>query len=304
MKTISYILFTILICFGLSTIAQVAINTDGSEADISAILELKSTSSGLLLPRLSTSEMNSISSPKAGLLIFNTSFSEFYGYNGSKWVSLSVVNMSCSNPITDSRDGKTYEIVQVGNQCWMKESMNIGTRIDGSIDQSDDGSIEKYCYDDSDANCNTYGGLYQWNEMMQYTTTEGVQGICPDGWHIPSDDEWKTLYGTVDSQYGVGDSEWDGTGWIGTDAGENLKSTTGWNSGGSGTNLYGFSALPSGYRNPSGNFYNLGNHGDTWSSTESGSEYAFECYLAYNYNKVNRDNPDKDHAFAVRCIRD
>jgi len=90
-------------------------------------------------------------------------------------------------PFTDARDGKTYNTVLIGTQCWMRENLNIGTRIDGSQNQTDNGTIEKYCYDDLESNCDIYGGLYQWDEAMQYVTTQGVQGICPAGWHLPTD---------------------------------------------------------------------------------------------------------------------
>ena len=127
----------------------------------------------------------------------------------------------CGELLTDSRDGQQYETVLIGTQCWMAENLNIGTRIDGVNDPSDNGNIEKYCYDDDPANCETYGGLYQWNEMMEYVTIERVQGICPEGWYIPTDDDWKILEGTVDSYFAVGDPIWDQGGWRGFDAGKN-----------------------------------------------------------------------------------
>ena len=101
-------------------------------------------------------------------------------------------------PVVD-RDGNKYSIVQIGLQCWLDRNMNVGTRINGATAQTNNGTIEKYCYSDTDANCTTNhpkrpdGGLYQWDEAMQYSTTEGAQGICPSGWHIPTDAEWHTL---------------------------------------------------------------------------------------------------------------
>ena len=87
-------------------------------------------------------------------------------------------------------EGQIYNTVQIGTQCWLRENLNVGTKINGNQTQTNNGIIEKYCYDDIEANCTAYGGLYQWNEMMQYVTNEGVQGICPLGWHIPTDGEW------------------------------------------------------------------------------------------------------------------
>ncbi|MBK7631804.1 MAG: hypothetical protein IPJ23_14080 [Ignavibacteriales bacterium] len=82
-------------------------------------------------------------------------------------------------------EGKTYGTVLIGTQCWMKENLNVGTMIQGNSNQSNNGVKEKYCYNNDTANCSIYGGLYQWNEAMQYVTTEGARGICPEGW-IPT----------------------------------------------------------------------------------------------------------------------
>jgi len=81
-------------------------------------------------------------------------------------------------------EGKTYTTIQIGTQCWLKENLDVGTRIDGSLNQTNNSPtniIEKYCYGDDPNNCTTYGGLYQWGEAMQYATTEGARGICPEG---------------------------------------------------------------------------------------------------------------------------
>lgn len=92
---------------------------------------------------------------------------------------------------TDSRDGNIYHTVQIGEQCWMQSNLNIGEMINKSEMQSNNGIFEKYCYDDNEDICSKYGGLYQWWEVMQYS--KGAQGLCPTGWHIPSESEWKTL---------------------------------------------------------------------------------------------------------------
>jgi len=170
-------------------------------------------------------------------------------------------------------------------------------------EMTDNGVIEKYCYDNDTNNCNTYGGLYQWDEMMQYTTQQGAQGICPDGWHVPSDEEWKILEGAVDSQYPVGDPEWDQHGFRGYDAGTNLKTTSGW-SYGNGTDLYGFAALPGGYRYGNGFFYGIGSYGYWWSFTEYSSSYAWYRTLRYYYDGVRRSSNYKTSGFSLRCLKD
>ncbi len=89
--------------------------------------------------------------------------------------------------------GQTYHTVLIGNQCWLKENLNIGTMIPGGVKQTDNGIIEKYCSGNLEYNCEVYGGLYQWNEVMQYVTTQKARGICPEGWHIPAAADWQQL---------------------------------------------------------------------------------------------------------------
>jgi uncharacterized protein (TIGR02145 family) len=210
----------------------------------------------------------------------------------------------CPGVPTVTYEGQVYNTVLIGSQCWLKENLNVGTMINGSQNQTNNGTIEKYCYDDNTANCEIYGGLYQWNEMMGYSTTPGVQGICPPGWHIPTDDEWKILEGTVDSQYGVGDPIWDNWGYRGFDAGKNLKSTTGWDSGGNGTDLYGFGALPGGNRITNGLFWYLGLNGQWWSSSEISGTYAWTRRLYTGNDGSYRNGDGNTYGFSVRCLKD
>jgi len=210
----------------------------------------------------------------------------------------------CPGIPTITYQGQVYNTVLIGEQCWLKENLNIGTMINGNEEMTENGVIEKYCYDNNIANCETYGGLYQWDEMMQYTTTQGVQGICPIGWHSPTDEEWKILEGTVDSQYPVGYPIWNQTGTRGYDAGEKLKSTTGWYSGGNGTNDFGFTALPGGHRNSVGNFNMLTSDDSFWSSSEGSNNNAWGRALHYGYDGIHRSLNTKAEGFSVRCLKD
>jgi len=160
----------------------------------------------------------------------------------------------CNLPVEDNRDGQFYQTKQIGTQCWMAENLNLGTMISGTGNQTNNGTIEKYCYNNSTDNCDVYGGLYQWGEMMQYVTTPGVEGICPPtgGWHLPTDAEYCTLTQFIDPTVNCST-----TGWSGTDAGIKMKSTTGWYGGGNGTNTSGFTALPGGARNTNGSFTSI-----------------------------------------------
>ena len=273
--------------------------------DDAALLELSSTTMGLLPPRMSTTQMNAISSPPSGLLVFNTTVNMLFCYNGESWKpTMNNDGMSCG---TISYSGKSYNTVIIGTQCWMAENLNVGTRIDGLNEQIDNSIIEKYCYDDLESNCDTYGGLYQWDEMMQYSTEEGTQGICPMGWHLPDDEQWKTLEGYVDSEYGVGDGEWDNTLYRGFDAGLNLKSGNNWTSGGYGDDLYDFAAEPGGLRLTEvvgATFSEIQLAGLFWTSSAFDSDDAWRRLLSWSLDKIGRLETDKEKGFSVRCIKD
>lgn len=207
-------------------------------------------------------------------------------------------------PTVTDADGNVYNTVLIGNQCWMKENLKVGTRIDSTKEMTDNGVIEKYCYDDDPANCDVYGGLYQWNELMGYSTQESSQGICPNGWHVPSDEEWKILEGSVDSEYGVGDSIWNSVDWRGYDAGDNIKSKNGWYSGGNGSDTFSFSAIPGGVRGYDGYLNGLGHYAYFWSSTEYISNHAWGRILHFSNEHVSRYFIGKESGFSVRCIKD
>jgi len=213
-------------------------------------------------------------------------------------------NIPCPGTPTVEYEGQTYNTIQVFSQCWLKENLNVGVMIPGTMEPSNNGTLEKYCYNDESDSCTKYGGLYQWDEMMQYATQQGARGMCPPGWHLPTDEEWKVLEGAVDSQYGIGVPEWDNYEYRGYDAGTNLKTASGWNYGGNGTDLFGFSGLPGGSRYYDGYFDNVGYIGIWWTSTEYYDGDALLRYLYYVFPVVSRYNFFKGLAFCVRCLRD
>jgi len=214
-------------------------------------------------------------------------------------------NIPCPGTPTITYEGQVYNTIQIFSQCWLKENLNVGTMIPGSQEMTDNSILEKYCYNNEPDSCTKYGGLYQWWEMMQYTTQQGIQGICPPGWHLPTDEEWKVLEGSVDSQYGIGNPEWDiPWDWRGYDAGSNLKSTSGWYFGGSGTDLFGFSVLPGGGRWSNGHFNYVGEGGIWWPSTEYDFNIAWYRGVSYEFPEVNRDYHGKVDGFSARCLRD
>jgi uncharacterized protein (TIGR02145 family) len=203
----------------------------------------------------------------------------------------------CGSPFIDSRDNRIYNTVQIENRCWMAENLNIGTMIAGSSNAANNNIIEKYCYANTTSNCDIYGGLYQWNEAMQYTTQQGLQGICPEGWHFPTDNEFTAL-----STYLGGASVAGGKiKTMGTiEAGTGL-----WYSPNTGaTNSSGFSALPGGRRSTDGLFYNLGYYGNLWSSSPYDATNAWFRYLHYDDPNVGRVYYNKSYGFPVRCVND
>ncbi len=185
---------------------------------------------------------------------------------------------------TDPRDGQTYKWVKIGNQVWMAENLNYKTK-------------NSWCYDYALANCGYYGRLYERVTIMSgaYSSDEvpsGVQGICPPGWHIPSITEWDILV------HYLGGSDI---------AGGKMKEngTTHWNRPNTGAaNKSGFTALPSGYRDYSGSFVNMGSYCTWWSATANGSTRAWHLSLDYDGGKVGRYYIDKEYGFSVRCVRD
>ena len=289
-----------------SIIGQLAINTDGSTPDESSILDLKSTTKGLLLPRMYTYQILHISNPAAGLMVFDIDSSSFYGYSGSKWISLwdsdTLVDVCGGNSFEDSRDGRIYTMVTIGTQCWMAENLNIGTRISSEDNPTDNSIIEKWCYFDDETKCTTNGGLYHWDEMMQYVTAEGVQGICPSGWHIPTDAEYKTM----EMVLGMSQSDADGLGNRGTDQGGKMKeigTTHWWSPNTLATNASGFTAFAGGFRISNGHSSYWGRSSIWWSSNESNGGALIRS-LNYDNGQVYRYHWEKAYGLSVRCIKD
>ena len=204
-------------------------------------------------------------------------------------------------PTVTDADGNIYNTVQIGNQCWMKENLRVGVRISGNIDQTDNGTIEKFCYDDDPSNCEVFGGFYQWDEMMNYSREEGAQGICPNGWHIPSDQDWKYL----EMHLGMTQNEADNPDWRGTDQGAKMKTTSGWDNDGNGTNTSGFTGLPAGFRaGEDALFYWLGKGGFWWTSSEFDENQVLYRSVNQYQEKVQRTYNYKGSGISVRCVKD
>lgn len=201
-------------------------------------------------------------------------------------------------PTVTDADGNIYNTVLIGTQCWMKENLRYETG-------------NSWCYDDNPSNCETYGRLYDWETIMNGESSSnsvpsGVRGICPEGWHLPSDNEWKILEGAVDSQYGQDDPEWDLLGdFRGFDAAMRMKATKGWVEN-NGTDALGFTALPAGWRVEGGGYSKPGRYSTWWSSTERESQFG-EGYIRFITSfsdEVWRSDENKNYGYSVRCIKD
>lgn len=308
MRTILLSSLAVLILFMINspTLSQVGINMDGSNPDNSSMLDIKSAEKGFLLPRMTSYQLKIIEEPATGLMVFNLDSLDLYIFTGTYWVSVlknvnrdTIAPWICGDSLQDERDIKWYASVQIGTQCWMKQNLNVGTRIDGSVSQADNEVLEKYCYDDLESNCNTYGGLYLWNEMMQYALQEDARGICPLGWHLPADTDWCVLTTLIDPSVDCNDIN-----WTGTNAGSKMKSPDGWDAGFGGSNTSGFTARPAGDRSSDGNFYNLGYYAYFWTSTQYNSVNAWKWAMAYNRDDIARIWDGVNYGFSVRCLKD
>jgi len=202
-------------------------------------------------------------------------------------------------PCTDS-DGNHYATVQISSgkgsfaQTWMAENLKVGIGIDITQVPADNGIIEYYCYEDNVSLCGTYGGLYQWDEMMNYTVTEGSRGVCPSGWHVPTNQEFYDLENFLG-------------GWL--VAGGKLKETgtTHWNANNVGaTNETGFTALPGGELQSWGPVYGLlGIKAWFWSSSP-GITGGSHFYMSVDNitEKLYRTEEAFGSSYSVRCIHD
>ena len=157
----------------------------------------------------------------------------------------SVSKCSADGTFTDSRDGRIYKCVKIGNQVWMAENLDFGeiVRSTGNQVKASAAHAQKYCYGDDSTNCSKYGGLYQWNTAMGFCVEYAAmgasalvgkphRGICPAGWHVPTQGEWERLVAFVQ----LTDS---------SAASKKLRSIEGWTDG-NGVDAFGWSALPGG----------------------------------------------------------
>ncbi len=197
------------------------------------------------------------------------------------------INPCPGAPTVTDADGNVYPTVQIGDQCWMGKNLNVGRYVASTVtnrdhaDMSNNNIIEKYCLYNDPYNCDLYGGLYDWDEAMGYSETEGTQGICPVGWHMPTEQDWKDLNNF----------------YIYGDAGARLKV------GGSS----GFEAYFAGDRHAQGEFYSFGASGFFWQSSSYIYDFYNEGYIrevAACNGLLVKNHFNKKTGISVRCLKD
>lgn len=199
--------------------------------------------------------------------------------------------------------GHEYPTILIGEQCWLKENLNIGTQIHGSELPIDNESIEKYCFENDSMNCERYGGLYTWDEMMQYASAGNLSGICPQGWHIPNNSDFEKLKDYTNGstsclQLFVNDM------WAPISPSETSSTLTP-----EAFSESGFSAIPAGYKDTINNLFTQSLFGTYfssahfWLSSESSAKKA-SCFQIHGSDyKYHHETINKNYGYSVRCIK-
>ena len=191
-------------------------------------------------------------------------------------------------------DKNTYKTLKIGTQEWMSENLRTtkysdGTPIPNVTDSAQWSNLSTgaWCHYDNvssqyDA---TYGKLYNWYAV-------NTNKLCPSGWHVPTETDWTVLIDYLASNGNKGTQ------------GKALKSKSGWNSNGNGTDNYGWLGLPGGFRFGNGNFSEIGNYGAWWSSKEASKDEAWGWALYYEDGAITKGPGSKSFGNSVRCLRD
>jgi uncharacterized protein (TIGR02145 family) len=397
-KLFIFLIFNILI-INFTYSQGISVNTTGAAADNSAMLDISSTSQGLLIPRMTTEERDGIASPALSLLIFNITTNCFEAYVNGNWYSVSCPP-PCTSPSVPSAGTNTTSITQIvwnwntvteatgykwntandyttaidnvtittytqpglkcdstyilyvwaynscgnssdisltqylpcctqpacGTQIWACANLNVGTQISTGINQT---NYQKWCYNDLAANCDTYGGLYQWGNLMlgassvdcdpcgPTTGHGGVKGICPAGYHIPTNSEWNRYEYCAENfiepkgntpltifQSAV-PGDFRGSATRGVGPGDKMKVTISNTPTWDGTNASGFGALPGGYYH--GSNIAMGRAAIYMTATEYNNDTAWLRNMLTDEARVGHGNIHKFINFggaSVRCLQD
>ena len=220
----------------------------------------------------------------------------------------------CGDPV--SYQGYDYATVLIGEQCWFAENLRSETYgngeeipaglTDSAWQNTTSSALAIYGEDagcsnaspDIDA-CDPTQSLDEYGRLYNWYAVDDARGLCPSGWHVPSDDDWITM----EMALGISGVEVNETGWRGTNEGTQMKAEYVWPGDANDTNSSGFTGLPGGWRSDGGYFGNAGANGYWWSSSPSGL-FAWSRYLSSDYEGVYRGRFLRTHGFSVRCIQD
>ena len=297
--------FIAIICVSLGVSAQnTGIGT--TTPDTSAKLEVNSTTQGFLPPRMTTAQRDAIASPAEGLWVYNldTDCMNYYNNATNSWKELCGTVHISATPCTPTElisginggslgnkyangAGGTYSVVNIGDQCWMDENIDVNPA--GSPAWANFTDVGWYGYYNNSYQAVDEGTLLQWSAAMSGSTTERAQGVCPTGWHVPSDREFMYLENTL----GMSVAQQQATNWRGTDQGTQLKV--------GGTSQY--EGILAGYRSSVSSFHSRGSTAYYWSSSKSGGD-AYTRGLNISVATVFRNYDTKAAGMSLRCLKD
>lgn len=222
----------------------------------------------------------------------------------SKTVRTEIPGEPCPGLPVIEYAGQAYHTIYINQRCWFRDNLNVGVQVNSGNPQDDNGIVEKYCYEDQASNCTEYGGLYQWDELMAYDSIPGGQGICPPGWHVPTDQEWCDMLQNLDP----GTSCTELNVFTGSDGAGKLKETgyTHWQSPNYGAvNSSGFTAIASGIMDVDDHGYGgLKFSAHFWTSSHHSEAQAIKWQMVNEFSRIKHASQSKADGLSVRCIKD